>query len=212
MKRASGDIRPRRGKLGLLHLLIALCILAPLFIVVVDAAFAPWIYLVGGRLRLLPIWAGSGEVMGPGGRYQVWAWFSPQPNGSRVLPGISVLGTGTICTPRGESFKLKVTGLAHGRIWRNMDGHDFYLWAYRWPIVSPVNHETLRPNLAFRGHWSGPNLAMTDDGTIANAFRADGSLNTKSRTRYDKMGATPITFVETGRWWWPPACPKGENF
>jgi len=136
-------------------------------------------------------------------------WFSPRPNGSRVLPGVSILGSGYVCTPRGEVYQLRVTGGAAGRIWNDMDGHSFRLAAYHRAVLwNFSNYETWRPRLSFSGQWVGPDLVMTDDGSLAHAFRPDGSLNDAARgTWHPKTGAAPITFKETG---WQVLAPKCE--
>jgi hypothetical protein len=203
----------RRGGLGCLGGLVVLLVVGSLFYVAVDAVFAPWIYLVGGKHRLLPVWAGQGDAMGPGGRYRVWLWFSPTPNGSRILPGVSVQGSGYVCTPRGQLYQLRVTGGASGRIWNDMDGHSFHLEAYHRPILWNLsNYDTWRPRLSFSGAWVGPDLAMTDDASLAHAFRPDGSLNDAARgTWYPKTGAVPITLKETSWQVTQPTCVAGPG-
>jgi hypothetical protein len=208
MQGTSGSFRPRRRKFGWLSGLIMLFLIGPLAIIAIDGVFAPWIYLVGGRQRLLPVWAGSGEAAGPGGRYQVWMWFSPTPRGSRVLPGARVLGSGYVCTPRGEVFKLRVTGGAPGRIWSDMDGHSFHVSAYHRPIFfQSSGYDQWRPSLSFSGRWVGPDLVMTDDGSLAHAFRPNGSLDSTARnTWYPKTNTVPITLKETSWQVFTPAC------
>jgi len=44
-----------------------------------DLAFAPWIYLVGGRVRLVPIWAGSGVLEAPWGGVHDLSLFLSHP-------------------------------------------------------------------------------------------------------------------------------------
>jgi hypothetical protein len=76
--------------------LLILLLLGPLFVIALDLVFAPWIYSVGGRTRLLPVWAGVGVAQTPLGAYTIHVWFSPSPSGSRILPSTSVRGSASI--------------------------------------------------------------------------------------------------------------------
>jgi hypothetical protein len=177
-------------------------LLGPLFISIVDLAFAPWIYSVGGRSRFLPVWAGAGIAQTPAGPYTIHVWFSPSPSGSRILPSASISGSAYVCTPTGKRYTLKVTGGAIGRIWKDMDGHSFRLYASNRPFFASVTGDH-RPRLNFSGSWVGPNLQMDDEGTIAQAFLADGSLSPGPGLggSHIKEKAVPITFTETSSWW-----------
>jgi hypothetical protein len=186
--------------MGCLPGLILLLVLGPLLVSVIDLAFAPWIYRVGGRTRLLPVWSGIGFAETPHGRYQVGLSFSPSPSGSRILPGANILGSGYVCTPSGHRYSLKFIGGASGRIWNDMDGHSFRLSAYHRPFFADFGGDR-RPRLEFSGAWAGPNLQMNDEGSLSQAFLADGSLNAKpGGGSHVKDGAVPITFTETS-WW-----------
>jgi hypothetical protein len=193
--------RARRKGIGCLPGLLILLLLGPLFVATVDLIFAPWIYSVGGRTRLLPVWAGVGVAQTSSGPYTIYISFSPSPSGSRILPSTSILGTGYVCTPSGKRYSLKVTGGASGRIWKDMNGHSFHLDATHRPFFASLTGDR-RPRLNFSGSWVGPNLQMDDEWTIAQAFLADGSLSSGSGGARLKEKAVPITFTETS-WWWP---------
>src|SRR5271169_4734438 len=126
--------RARRKGIGCLPGLLILVLLGPALIVAIDLIFAPWIFSVGGRTRLLPIWSGVGVARTSAGPYTIHIWFSPTPSGSRILASTSILGSGYVCTPSGERYTVRVTGGARGQIWRNMDGHEFHLSAYHRPL------------------------------------------------------------------------------
>jgi hypothetical protein len=193
---------------GVARALVTLVVLGGLFFWVVDWVFAPWIYTVGGKTRLLPLWQGVAVVDAPSGRYRIYVSFSPTPNGPHTLPGMRVQGTGYVCGPDGRRYSAQVRGGADGRIWRDMNNHPFSLDVYNRPLnYNFVDHRDWRPYLEFNGAWSGANLRMTDNGSLADAFRADGSLNTASRGARDKTRAVPVTFIETN-WWLPQACPR----
>jgi hypothetical protein len=198
--------RSRRRGIGCLPGLLILLLLGPLFVMAVDLVFAPWIYSVGGRHRLLPVWAGVGIAQTSSGPYQIHVWFSPSPSGSRVLPSASILGSAYVCTPTGKRYTLKVTGGASGRIWNNMDGHAFSFSAYNRPAFASLTGDR-RPRLFFSGQWVGPELKMIDEGSIAQAFLADGNLSSATSSVRAKEKAIPITFTET-TWWVRGSCSK----
>ena len=195
--------RPRRRGIGCLPGLVILVVLGILFVMAIDLAFAPWIYSVGGRTRLLPVWAGVGVAQTSSGPYTIHVWFSPSPSSSR-LPSASVRGSAYVCTPTGKQYNLTVTGGASGRIWRDMDGHAFHLSAYQRPAFANFTGDR-PPRLEFAGQWTGPNLQLNDEGTLSQAFLADGSLNSKPSAANAKENAVPITFVET-TWWVGGSC------
>jgi hypothetical protein len=192
--------RPRKKGLGCLSKLVLLMLLGPVLLMAIDLAFYPWIYVVGGRLRLLPVWAGVGVVQAPWGPYRIYVSFSPEPSGRGVLPSTSIGGSGYVCTPQGQRYSLRVTGGTTGQIWKNMDGHSFHLSAHHQPISWRSTPDG-RPWLSFSGRWVGPNLVMSDDASIAHAFSADGTLKPDEGHWHPTTGALPITLTETQ--WWP---------
>jgi hypothetical protein len=198
----------RRGRrIGCLGSLLVLVVGAGAFFMIVNALFAPWIYTVGGG-RLLPLWQGVGEAHASSGIYTVYVWFSPSPAGTRILPSASIQGSGYICTPRGERFALRITGGASGRVWKDMDGHTFGFSAYDRPAFWQFSggHADWRPDLKFSGRWAGPDLVMSDDGTVSRAFLPDGQLNRGPLPR-TKAPALPVTFHEMNWWLAGRSCP-----
>ena len=198
--------RPRRKGIGCLPSVFLLLVLGPLIVAAIDLIFAPWIYSVGGRTRLLPVWAGVGVAQTPVGPYTIHVWFSPTPSGSHILPSASIQGSAYVCTPSGKRYNLKVTGGASGRIWNDMDGHAFHLSAHHRPVFSGVTGD-YRPRLNFSGKWDGADLKMNDEGSIAQAFLPDGNLSPGASGSHAKESAVPITFSETS-WWFRGTCGK----
>ena len=198
--------RARKRGIGCLPGLALIALASVVGFILIELAFQPWIFVVGGRVRLWPVWEGDGVVQTPIGPYRIHVWFSPTPSGSRILPSTSVRGSGYVCTPLGEKYSLRVTGGAPGRIWKDMDGHAFRLSAYHRPI-SWFNNDR-RPRLSFSGQWVGPNLVMSDDGSIAHAFLPNGTLSADTSTWHPKTGALPITLTETTSWFGGADCAK----
>jgi hypothetical protein len=197
--------RLRRRGIGCLPGLLILLLVGPLLVATIDLIFAPWIYSVGGRTRLLPVWAGAGIAQTPSGPFAIHIWFSPTPSGSRILPSTSILGSGYVCTPTGNRYTVRVTGGTSGQIWKDMDGHAFHLSAYHRPIFSSLTGDR-RPRLSFSGRWVGANLQMNDEGSIAQAFLPDGSLSAGGS--HTKESVIPIIFSETTWWWVGGSCRK----
>ncbi len=187
------------GRVGCLGQLVVLLLLVPLGFIALMAITNPWIFTVGGHFRLLPFWEGVGEIPGPGGTYRVFVSFQPTNSGSRVLPSTSVRGSGWVCAPSGQSYRILVGGGAHQMVWRDMDDKPFTLYAYRRRVGSTQH---LPPKLDFVGRWVGPNLVMQDKGTTAAAFLVDGSLSPRPGAAGP---ARPVTFVEK-RWWFGRPC------
>jgi len=205
---------PRRRGLGCLPSLVLLLVGGLAMAVLVLSIIGPWIYTVGGRTRLLPLWEGVGQAEGPGGTYTLFIWFSPSNSGSRILPTTAVLGYSTLCNPRGERLNLKLRGGARGRAWWTMeDGHEFALRLYRRPPFGGVAGGMVAPpRLTFEGRWQGPDLVMSDLGGFAHAFRPDGSVITTAPVWHPETNVVPITFHETsGFWLTAPACPRGAG-
>src|SRR3569832_2504942 len=101
--------KPRRGCLaGLLQGLVILLVVAGGGWVALNWLLYPWIFLVGGQHRLLPLWAGVGTADGPGGRYLIYVSFFPSSTSSRLLPSTSIRGTGYICAPDGKRYAAQV--------------------------------------------------------------------------------------------------------
>jgi len=190
---------PQRRRIGCLGQLILLGLVLSIGAIGLMAVTNPWIFTVGGRLRLLPSWEGVGDVQGPGGTYRIFVSFQPSRGGSRILPSTSVSGTGWICAPSGHSYKIRIGGGAHEVVWRDMNNRDFTLYTWQRTAWSTQH---LPPKLDFAGRWVGPNLVMDDKGSTVSAFLADGTLNPHPGARGPKQ---PITFVETS-WWLGSPC------
>jgi hypothetical protein len=202
---SEAPFRTRKKGIGCLPGLLLLLILGPLVVMLIDLAFAPWIYVVGGRTRFLPVWAGTGVANSQFGQYKIRVWFSPTSSGSRILPSASILGSAYVCTPTGRRYTMRVTGGASGRIWGSVAGHTVHLFADHRPIFYSINGDR-RPRLVFSGQWVGSDLVMDDEGSIDRAFMPDGSLSPNAQVSHPKASAIPITFRETTWWWFGGDC------
>jgi hypothetical protein len=199
----------RRAPRGCLVQLGISLLFAVVVVLGVESLLGPWIYVVGGRTRFLPFWAGRGEVQTAAGTYRISIWFSPSSGGSsRIYSSTQVKGGGYVCTPRGEGYSLSVSGGTPGLVWKDMDGRKFSLTARHEQMWRSFTAAPRQPSLSFTGQWVGPNLVMTDNASIAHAFLPDGSLDTRAKDGWYKKTSTPlpVTFFETTWWWGRPAC------
>ena len=188
-----------KWRLGCLPSLLLFCIVGVLLIMLLELLFAPWIYTVGGRVRLVPIWAGSGVVQAPWGPYTIFLSFSPSSDSSHLAPGASIAGSGWVCTPQGQKYSLRVSGGASGHIWNDMDGHTMRISAHHRPIAWQFRSRDIsRPALSFSGQWVGSNLVMQDEGSVARAFHPDGSLKSyrESLPNGRDTLTLPVVFTE----------------
>ncbi len=193
-------MQPQRRRIGCLGQFILLGLLLGVGFIAVVAVTNPWIYTVGGRLRVLPFWQGVGDIQGPGGTYRIFVSFQPGNASSHVLPSTSVSGAGWVCAPSGHNYQVRVGGGAHEVVWRDMNNKSFTLYTWQRGAWSTQH---LPPKLNLVGRWVGPNLVMDDKGTIASAFLADGSLNPRPGAPGPNRA---VTFVES-QWWFGHPCP-----
>lgn len=91
--------------------------------------------------------------------------------------GPEVNGWGTLCTPRGESYDVRVVGYLERRMGASTDGKRMEMDVYRRPwYYSFVGRWDERPRLEFHGAWHNPDLILYDHGSLERAFNADGTL------------------------------------
>jgi hypothetical protein len=170
----------RRRRLGCVGSLVALAIIAPLAYLVPVAIFAPWAFFLGGQFHILPMWQAWGRIHSPGeGDYLLFVNLYPVPGnrpGSGV-GGVSVSGSGQICSPHGVISKLTLGGGMDRGVWSDADGRRIHLYLHRLDVLNYAFNTDRRPRLDFYGAWHYPVLDMDDRGTVSQAFNVDGSVN-----------------------------------
>lgn len=200
--------RPRR-RVGFLSGIALIVILACMLWLVVTAAFAPWIYSVGGHLRPLPVWKGSADARTAAGNYHFTVWFTPSPAHSNAPPATRIWGGGYMCTPKGERIPLRVTGGTAQRVWRTMDGQAFQISTYRATPGHSTSADHPPPRLNFSGRWDGSNLTLSDEGSIGNSFLGDGSVNLGAGGWQPRTASSvPVVFSEISVFASGPDCAK----
>lgn len=199
---------PLPEKSGSNHLIRNLFILAAgiALIFVINAAFTPWGFFMGGRFHLLPRWHGWGRMHSStaGGDYVVYLSISPTTG--RGLGLSSVAGNGLLCTPRGETFSMSMSGDFDKSIGLDTDGKtaSFYLYSR-----SKANRTSAkaRPGLELRGKWVNPDLVLDDHGSIANNFGSDAKLFPGNLPARPAIGeVVPVTLHEGSKNEFEEAC------
>jgi len=177
---------------------MALALGAVLFALIL-AVFAPWGFFLGGKFHLMPGWQGIGRLHASSGDFVLYLWISPASSG-RTYNFPYFNGWGYLCTPRGEKFKLRVTGGMHERTGIDSNGKAMHLSLHQrpWYYGFAGTYES-RPRLELRGRWQNPDLVMDDGGTLSQAFLPDGSLyKGPPRNQPAVREKLQIVFHETG--------------
>lgn len=160
------------GCLGCLGKTAVILVFGALLVLGIDAVFAPWSFFLGGKFHVLPYWQGWGRLHSKiSGDYALFVRMDPSKHNRY---GSGVTGTGYICTPRGETFRLSLSGGMRQYLNLSTDGEAIRFTMYYNPLFSFANDQ--RPKLDLRGHWRNPNLVMNDNRTISYAFLPDGSV------------------------------------
>ena len=188
--------KPRFGCFGCLWKVILLLLLAGIFYVAMIGVFAPWAFYLGGKFHITPYWQGWGKLHTKSSDYLMYVSIEPTSRGSKMYLETNLAGNAYVCTPRGESLRLKMGGGMRKHLNLSTDGEAIHLYMHYWPWNAQFLTDH-RPSLVLRGHWQNPNLVMDDDGTIAKAFQPDGTVymgNDHNRTYSPEV--VPITFTE----------------
>jgi hypothetical protein len=164
--------KSRHGCLGCLGQLALYLALGTVLVLGITAAFKPWGFFLGGKFHILPSWQGWGILHAKSGNYVLRVDLNTNIRGRRSsdLRGIAYL-----CTPRGERFRLTLTGNMRKHLNLSTDGEAIQLGMFYRSLGSSFSGDA-RPSLELRGHWQNPNLVMDDNGSISRAFEPDASV------------------------------------
>jgi hypothetical protein len=167
-------------------------------IFVINAAFTPWGFFMGGRFHLLPRWQGWGRMHSntAGGDYVLYLSISPKTG--RGLGLSNVAGNGLLCTPRGEKFSLSMSGDFDKSIGIDTDGKIASFYLYSRSQANRVSAKA-RPGLELRGRWVNPDLMLDDHGSIANNFESDARLFPSNLPGHPAMGEVVAVTLHEGR-------------
>jgi hypothetical protein len=199
--------RRRRGCLGCLTrvigTLVVLTLVGCIGWVALVRILYPWAFYFGGHSHSLPLWQGIAHAHTDRGDYTLTLYLEPTNSGSRVYNLPTVKGSGYLCTPNGERYRLFVRGGFHEKVATDLNGKTMTLWYYRRPALGGITGPYEQPpRLALRGQWQNHDLVMDDGGSLADAFQPDGSPSKSGHTYYqDKANnKVPIVFREVSVW------------
>ena len=198
--------RPRRGCLGCLAnmagFLIVGVIVASIFYVAIEHVFHPWAFYFGGHSHLLPMWQGVARTHTEKGDYTLILYMGPT-RGGRTFNLPTVKGTGYLCTPGGNRFRLFVYGGLSEKTGTDTNGKTMWIRYFRHPFFGGITGDYEQPpRLELRGVWRNPDLVMDDGGSLTAAFLPDGSVSKKPYRWYhdDAKNKVPIVFHEVSVW------------
>jgi len=165
----------RRIRLGCLSSILLTLAIAGGAVLAADAVFAPWSFHLGGSTHLIPIWQGAARIRASSGEYRLFLWMQPTSSNGSILHLPSVTGSADLCTPRGERFRLTLSGGFHERVGTDTNGKQMGLSLHRRPPWADFTNADRRPRLQFSGEWRNAELVLSDGGSLSRAFLPDGT-------------------------------------
>lgn len=149
----------------------------------VIAALDPWALHIGGRWTPFLTWHGSGKLVTKGGTYPLYVSFYPSSHFSRLhmdglRPTGGVQGYGYLCTSRGVTQRLNLSGTIYGA-WRTTDGGLMSVRLLE-PKIFDVGQRQGYFDLT--GKWNGPELAMDSRTSVGSTFRSGVKIEHASVT------------------------------
>jgi hypothetical protein len=186
-------IQPALALLGGGALLYLICIL-----------LAPWNFYFGGHFHPVPGWTGRGWMHSSdvGGDYFLFVRFEPTVPGYRKSP---ISGNGFLCSPKGEKFRLRFGGSMPRNHGTDLRGVPIHLYFYGWTGLQLAADR--RPRFDLFGSFGDSELTMDDHGSLAIAFRPDGTLYGPRDHRSGKPENSHVTLSEDSSWVPSTACP-----
>lgn len=192
---------PRKTR-HLLLTLVALAVLAFGLPFAMDAVFAPWAFFMGGHFHLNPKWAAWGRMhSNNSGDYAIYITISPWIGRGHSFTDIT--GKGALCTQRGDIYRLSMAG-SLGEGWGvDLQGRTAAIYPHHYDPKHTGHND---PSLEFRGKWNNPDLVLDDQGSINQAFDADGGLARKKQGHSVMKERVSLTLHEGSRTEFDAAC------
>ena len=134
------------------------------------------------------------------GDYALLVTFSPKTG--RHLGLTHVTGNGTLCTPRGDRYRLRLGGDFGKPSGTDLQGKSAHLYMNNYTAFS----SSTAPSLDFRGRWNNPDLVLDDQGSLNRAFNPGGSLFTDRQQCPYMQEVVPLTLQEGSRADFDSAC------
>src|ERR1051326_2556069 len=193
----------RKSGAGCLVQVLAALALGVVLVLGINAVFMPWSFYMGGHFHIIPNWTGWGQMHSKiAGDYAVYVNISSTTLAHSMHAVPHIKGQGFICTPRGQTYRLRLGGDFEKTSGNNLQGKTVSLWGNNY---SPISGSTA-PSLEFRGRWNNPDLVLDDHGSLNRAFDPGGSLVTNHRMRPYMQEVVPLTLHEGSRADFDAAC------
>ena len=194
---------PRRGCLpGCLAQSVAALALGLVLVYALYGLLAPWSFYLGGdSFHFIPGWSGWGNMHSKSlGDFALYVRILPGFRGSRMYAASNLTGNAWLCTPRGETFRMKLGGGMRAHLPANTNGEKISLYMLNWPPFTGGFLTDHRPNISFRGQWQNPNIVLDDHGSLDWAFLPDGSVyRGHSSTYHPAREVVPLS-LHPGSW------------
>jgi hypothetical protein len=204
-RQAATLVTRKRRRVGDFSRLLLVLIGVLLIMAGAEAVFAPWSFFLGGHFHVVPLWQGAGIMHTSSGDYALSFWIAPSPPG-RTFDFPYFTGWGSLCTPRGERYRLRVSGGLHEHAGIDLNGKAMHLTLYSRPWnYNLTGNPDDRPHLDLRGAWRNPDLVLEDGGTLSQSFLPDGTLNTGRRNPPPRETVS-IVVHETSWFGWSSDC------
>lgn len=182
---------PRRARHGCVVQVLGALVLGIVVLMAVMAVFTPWGFYMGGHFHIIPQWTGWGRMHSKlSGDYAVFVNFTPKTGRGLGLTHVS--GNAVVCTPRGEQYKLRLSGDFQNPHGTDLQGKTAHIYANHYSTFSG----STAPSLDFRGRWNNPDLVLDDGGSLNRAFDPGGTLATNRHTRPYIQEVVPLTLHE----------------
>jgi len=191
-------VRPRL-KLGCLTQLLLIAVICVVIYGSTIAIFAPWSYYLGGRFHVIPGWQGAGTMHTASGDYALQVYFSPEPGG-RTFNFPYFRGFGTLCTPRGDRYTMRVSAGMSEHPGIDTNGQLMTLTMYTRPWNYANTSSDGRPRLTFRGRWQNPDLVVDDGGSLSRAFLPDNTVYSGPSSRQPPARETVSLVLHETPW------------
>jgi hypothetical protein len=150
----------------------------------VVVALGPWAIHIGGRWTPLLTWQGLGKLRTENGtEHPLYVSFYPSSHFSHLhmdglRPTGGLQGSGWLCTSRGVTQQLKLSGTIYGA-WSSTEGS---LMAFRLLEPKIIDIGQGQGFFDLIGKWRGPELVMDSRGSVGSTFRSGVKIEHPSVT------------------------------
>ena len=128
----------------------------------------------------------------------------PTTPGYRKSP---LQGAAYLCTPKGEKFRLHFGGGMPANHGTDLRGLPIHLYLSNWALGAQFRGDR-RPQLDLYGTFGDSQLILEDRGSLARAFRPDGTLHEpRDRNRTWQQESAHVTLQEDSSWVSSTSCP-----